>query len=256
MSIRQPVSLAARRAFWPSRPMASESIRSGHDDVGDAMLFVDPDLDHLGRAQRLGDEGGGVLGPFDDVDLLAAQLGHDGLDAGAALADCGPDRIQARLARRDGDLGAAAGLARDRLDLDRSGVDLRHFQLEQTAQEALVGPADVDLRALGAAPDLEHVSLDVLADAVVLERRLLRGGEDGLGLADVEDDRPRLHSRDRAGDQLAFAAGVLVEDDVPLGLVEALQHDLLGGLGVDPAEGFLVELLGLDEIARLRLRAG
>ena len=29
MSIRQPVSLAASRAFWPSRPMASESIRSG-----------------------------------------------------------------------------------------------------------------------------------------------------------------------------------------------------------------------------------
>src|SRR6185369_462297 len=27
MSIRQPVSRAARRAFWPSRPMASESIR-------------------------------------------------------------------------------------------------------------------------------------------------------------------------------------------------------------------------------------
>jgi hypothetical protein len=31
--------------------------------------------------------------------------------------------------------------------------------------------------------------------------------------------------------------------------VEALQDDLLGGLGVDPAEGLLVELLGLDEIA-------
>ena len=29
MSIRQPVSRAASRAFWPSRPMASESIRSG-----------------------------------------------------------------------------------------------------------------------------------------------------------------------------------------------------------------------------------
>ena len=56
------------------------------------------------------------------------------------------------------------------------------------------------------------------------------------------------------GDELALAAGVLVEDDVALGLVEPLQHDLLGGLGVDPAEGFLVELLGLDEIARLRVR--
>ena len=29
MSMRQPLSRAARRAFWPSRPIASESIRSG-----------------------------------------------------------------------------------------------------------------------------------------------------------------------------------------------------------------------------------
>ncbi len=80
----------------------------------------------------------------------------------------------------------------------------------------------------------------------MLERRLLRGGQDGLGLANVQDDRSGLDARDRAGDQLAFAAGVLVEDDVPLGFVEALQYDLLGGLGVDAAEGFLVELFGLD----------
>jgi len=36
--------------------------------------------------------------------------------------------------------------------------------------------------------------------------------------------------------------------------VEPLQHDLLGRLGVDPAERFLVELFRLDEIARLRAR--
>ena len=39
------------------------------------------------------------------------------------------------------------GLARDRLDLDRAVVDLGHLQLEQALQEALVGPADEDLRA-------------------------------------------------------------------------------------------------------------
>ena len=41
--MRQPVSLAASRAFWPSRPMASESIRSGTVTVGDAVLLVDVD---------------------------------------------------------------------------------------------------------------------------------------------------------------------------------------------------------------------
>ena len=77
---------------------------------------------------------------------------------------------------RDGDLGAAAGLARDGLDLDRAGVDLGHLELEQAAQEVLVRAADEDLRPARGAPDLEHVRLDVLADAVVLERALLAGG--------------------------------------------------------------------------------
>ena len=107
------------------------------------------------------------------------------------------------------------------------------------------------------APDLEHEGLDVLADAVVLERGLLGRGQDRLDvLADVEDDRARLDPVDRAGDELALAAGELVEDHVALDLAEALEDDLLGGLGADPAEHVAVELLGLDEVAEARRRAG
>ena len=69
-------------------------------------------------------------------------------------------------------------------------------------------------------------------------------------LAHVEDHRPRLDAVDRAGDELALAVGELVEHGVALGLAEALQDDLLGGLGADPAEGVAVELLDLDELAR------
>ena len=68
------------------------------------MLLVDSDFDHLGRAQRLGYEGRGVLGPLDDIDLLAAKLRHDSLDARPALPDGCPDRIQTLLARRHGNL--------------------------------------------------------------------------------------------------------------------------------------------------------
>ena len=120
----------------------------GHGHVRDAVLLVDVDGDDLGRAQRVGDEHAGVVVPRDDVDLLAGQLGDDGLDARAALADGRADRVEAVLARRDGDLGAAAGLAGDRLDLDRAAVDLGDLELEQALQEALVRPADEDLRAL------------------------------------------------------------------------------------------------------------
>ena len=153
------------------------------------------------------------------------------------------------------DLGAAAGLAGDRLDLDRAAVDLGDLELEQAAQEALVGAADEDLRPADGAADLEHEGLDVLADAVVLERALLGRGQDGLDvLADVEDDRPRLDPVDRAGDELALAARELVEDLVALDLADALEDDLLGGLGADAAEHVAIELLGLDEVAGLGVR--
>ena len=65
----------------------------------------------------------------------------------------------------------------------------------------------------------------------------------------------RLDPVDRAGDQLALAARELVEDLVALDLADALQDDLLGGLGADPAEDVAVELLGLDEVADARRSA-
>ena len=118
-----------------------------------------------------------------------------------------------------------------------------------------MGAADEDLRPADGAPDLEHERLDVLADAVVLERALLGRRQDRLDvLADVEDDRARLDPVDRAGDELALAAGELVEDLVALDLADALQDDLLGRLGADPAEDVAVELLGLDHVAGLGAR--
>ena len=214
------------------------------------MLLVDVDGDDLRGTQRIGHEDARVVAPRDDIDLLARQLGHDGLDARTALADRGADRIEAFLARGDRHLGPAAGLTGDGLDLDGAAVDLGDLELEQALEEALVGAADEDLGTLRRAPDLEHERLDVLADPVMLQRRLLGRGQDRLDvLADVEDDRPWLDAVDRPGHQLALAARELVEDLVALDLADALEDDLLGGLGADPAEDVAVELLGLDEVA-------
>jgi hypothetical protein len=131
-------------------------------------------------------------------------------------------------------------------------VDLGHFELEEPLQEPLVGAADENLRPAGRAADLEDVGLDVLADPIVLDGRLLGRREDRLDVvADVEDDRPRLDPVDRPGDHLAFAARELVEDLVALDLADPLEDDLLGGLGPDPAEHVAVELFHLDEIADL-----
>ena len=50
------------------------------------------------------------------------------------------------------------GLAGDRPDLDRAAVDLGDLELEQALQEALVRPADEDLRPARGAADLEDVT--------------------------------------------------------------------------------------------------
>ena len=147
MSIRQPVSFAARRAFWPSRPMASESIRSGTMTFAIRCSSSMSTVEDLGRAQGVGDEDRRVVVPGDDVDLLAAELGHDRLDPRAALADRRADRVEALLAARDGDLRAAARLAGDRLDLDGAAWISGTSSSNSRAQEALVRAADEDLRA-------------------------------------------------------------------------------------------------------------
>ena len=119
-------------------------------------------------------------------------------------------------------------------------LDLRHLELEEATQEALMSPADEDLRTLRRAAHLEHVSLDVLAQAVVLHGRLLGRGQDGVdavGLApDVEDDGPRFDPAHGACGDLTLEVGELAEDLLALRLAQALQDDLLGGLGVDAAE--------------------
>ena len=96
----QPVSCEARRTFWPRRPIARLQLVVGHDDLDAALLLVDHDLADLGRGQRVDDEGRGVVRPRNDVDLLALQLADDRLDAAAAHADAGADRIDAAVAAR------------------------------------------------------------------------------------------------------------------------------------------------------------
>ena len=99
MSIRQPVRRAASRAFWPSRPIASDSIRSGTVTLAIRFSSSMSTLITWAGDSALATKTLGVVVPRDDVDLLAAELGDDGLDAGAALADGRADRVEALLAR-------------------------------------------------------------------------------------------------------------------------------------------------------------
>src|SRR6185437_14295816 len=83
----------------------------GDDDGRLARLVVEVDLAHARRRERFRDEPRGLGVPRDDVDLLAAEFGHDHADARAARADAGADRIDALGVRLDRDLRPISRLA-------------------------------------------------------------------------------------------------------------------------------------------------
>ena len=47
-------------------------------------VTIDLDAEHLGRAERIGDELTGVIGPGNDVDAFRAELADDAANANAA----------------------------------------------------------------------------------------------------------------------------------------------------------------------------
>src|SRR4051812_33792150 len=109
------------------------------DDQLHAMAFgVDDDALDLGRGNRIADEARRVVIVRDDVDLFAAKLLDDRLNAAALHADARADRVDVAVARRDGDLGASTGLTRARLDANDLLVDLGDLLLEQLLEQALV----------------------------------------------------------------------------------------------------------------------
>ena len=190
--------------------------------------------------------------PRDDVDLLALQLADDRLDAAAAHADAGADRVDAAVARDDRDLGAAAGVARHRLDLDDAVVDLRHFLREQLGHELRVGARQENLRAARLLADVVDIGAHPLALAEAFARQQLVAAQHRLGAAEIDDDVAELDPLDEPVDDLADAVLELVELPLALGVADLLDDDLLCRLRGDAAKIDRRQRVG-DEIADLGL---
>src|SRR5262249_15933949 len=131
--------------------------------------------------------------------------------------------------RRDGDLGAVAGLAGDGLDLDGAVGDFRDLFFKQLADEFGVGPRQDDLDAVAVLLDVEDDGVDAVVDVVRLAGDLLGARQDGLGLGVGEGDGGGavLEALNGALDEVALAGGVDVEDGLAGGLAELLDHQLL-----------------------------
>src|SRR5207248_10603903 len=185
--------------------------------------------------------------PRDDVDLLAAQLGHDHAHARAARADARTDRVDALCVRLDGDLGTVAGLARDAPNLDEAVRDLRYLELEQRFDQLRIAPGEDHLRALRATAHLGDDGLDARALLVALAVHLLGPRQKRLDLPEVDEDIvPVAGLLDDPGHDLADAVDVLVVHHRALRLADALQDHLLRGLRGDAAEVVRRHVLALD----------
>ena len=152
--------------------------------------------------------------------------------------------------RDDSDLRAVAGLARDVGDLDEAVGDLRDLELEELLDQLGVAAGDDDRRTLRRGRDLLDHGLDALGVVVALALDLLGLGQQRL------DAFAQLHERvagvgllHDAGDQLADPVAVLLVHHVALGLADALQDHLLGGLRGDAAEVVGRDVLLVDLVA-------
>ena len=204
-------------------------------------------------ASAVDHELGRIFGEQDDVHALAGELvGHRG-HARAAHADARALRIEARIVGLDGDLGADAGIARRRLDLDEAFLDLRHFQLEQPHQELRCDPRQDQLRALRRAVDLHHVGAHAIAHAQHLLLDQLVARNHAFDAARLDDHVAALDALDRAGEQIVLTLQEVVEDLLALGIADLLQDHLLRGLRADAAELDGLERL-LDDVSELELR--
>ena len=150
------------------------------------------------------------------------------------------------------DLGAAAGIARHRLDLDDAVVDLRHLLREQLGHELRMGARQEDLRPARLLAHVVDIGAHPLALAEALARQQFVAPQHRLGAAEIDDDIAELDPLDEAVDDLADAVLELVVLPLALGVAHLLHDDLLRGLRRDAAEIDRRQRVG-DEIADLGL---
>ena len=207
-----------------------------HHHVHRVLFLVHQDRAHFGRRQRADHELRRVGRPEHDVDALAGQLLRHRLHARAAHADAGADRVDAPVVGVHRDLGADAGIARRRLDLEQPFLDLGHLELEQLHDELRRGARQDQLRPARLAVDLRHPGAHAVADAQVFLRDHVLARQQRFQPAGLDDRAAALHALHRAGDQLVAARQEVVQDLLALRVADALQDHLLGGLRADAAE--------------------
>ena len=205
-------------------------------------LAVDLHGEHLGWAERIGDQLRRFIRPRDDVDSLRPELADDAADPYPSRADAGAHWVDAVLVCRHGDLGSDAWFACQRPDDDRSRREFRDLELEQAPDQRLVRARYEHLRPAAALAFLEQEDLQVLADADLLIGDLFLRRQHALGLAQLEVDGVTVGALGNALDDPAQHLPLVLEDVlehlVLLGIAQTLEDHFLADLGGQPRKVF------------------
>src|SRR5206468_8840902 len=135
--------------------------------------------------------------------------------------------IDVALVRHHGDLGAFARFANAGLDHDRAVIDLRHFHFKQTLEQFGRSARDFDLRSLRFLGNVGDHDADALTLVPLLAAGLLRTGQDGFQVPQIDDHVPALKTFDETIDQLADAIDVLLVNVGANRVADFLKQDLL-----------------------------
>ncbi len=162
-----------------------------------------------------------------------------------------PTGSMRRIAADHADLGAAAGIAGDGLDLDDAVIDFGHFLGEQLLHEVAGRTRQENLRAARFAADAGDQRADAVTGLQHFARDLLVAADNAFGLAQIDDDMAEFGALDEAGDDLPGAVLEFFILAVTLGIADLLDDDLLGSLRGDAAEFDRRQRID-DEITRAR----
>ena len=250
MLMRQPVSSAGQAHVLPAAADGDGEVLLVDHHVHRVLFLVDDDGLHVGRRQRADDELRRVFGPQHDVDALAGQFGGHAVDARAAHADAGADRVDTAVVADDGDLGARARVAGAALDLQQALLDLGHFLAEQLHHEARRAARQHDLRAALRRVDAGDEGAHAVAGAQVFLRDHLAALQAPFDAARLDDDVALVQALDGADEDLLAARQEVVEQLLALGVADLLQDHLLGGLRADAADRHRLDRL-LDVVVDL-----
>jgi len=181
------------------------------------------------------------------------QLLNDLLDAAAARADAGADRIHILIVRQHCHLGALAGFTRDRADLNNALENLRDLFFKQTLDQHRVRSGNEHLAALGVLIDFRDDDADLLAFDQTLARNLsgLRHQRDGL--AEIDQRELVLDRFNDAQHHVVQLVDVFIVDGHLLRLTDLLLHDVSGQRCGSSAESVNAYFMP-DHIADLRIR--